>query len=165
QMRKRLTGEIELSRRQIEDAWHSHRQERQRQSALCARERQEIEIARRDVSQRQEQLASETGGWELRRQRLQMEVLGLETRIPNARLRLIELSTRDSADKASEGAPTAPATVHSDARIQPALDDAGVVALGQMAGDITDQRAHLVEQWQRLLQTRSAFEEERQQSL
>src|SRR5262249_35571306 len=64
-----------------------------------------------------------------------------------------------------EGAPTAPATVHSDARIQPALDDAGVVALGQMAGDITDQRAHLVEQWQRLLQTRSAFEEERQQSL
>jgi hypothetical protein len=164
QMRKRLSGEAELSRRQIEDAWRSYRQELQRQNALRASEREEIENARRDLSEREQQLAAETCRWELRRERLQREVLGLETRIQNARLRLLEHSGPASEVQRSTSKPAIPVG-HSEAAQEPA--DAGhhLLTLGQMTGDITDQRAHLVEQWQRLLQAQSAFEEERQQSL
>jgi hypothetical protein len=160
QMRKRLTGEAELSRRQIEDAWRSYRQELERQRALRTRERQEIDTARQDVSEREQQLAAETGRWELRRERLRMEVLGLETRIQNARLKLLVLSSPAGDVKALAPEPVVPAASHSDT-----VDGNHLVALGHMTGDIADQRAHLVEQWQRLLQARSEFEEERQQSL
>jgi hypothetical protein len=165
QMRKRLTGEIELSRRQIEDAWRTCRQERDRQNALGASEREEIETARRDVGERQVQLAAETGHWELRRERLQMEVLGLETRIQNARLKLGELTAPSPGVKAAEALPAEPVADDSDAPFEPTVDGTRLAALGQITGDLADQRAQLVEQWQRLLQAQSAFEEERQQSL
>src|SRR5262249_23590484 len=45
------------------------------------------------------------------------------------------------------------------------VDGSRLVELSQMTGDLADQRAQLVEQWRQLLQARSAFEEERQQSL
>jgi hypothetical protein len=165
QMRKRLTGETELSRRQIEDAWRTYRRELERQSALRARERQEIETARKDVSGREQQLAAETSRWELRRERLQMEVAGLETRIQNARLKLLEPSAPTHAVMVWEPEPAQPVSDRLGAHLQGTVDGSHLRALGQMTAEIADQRAHLVEHWQQLLQARSAFEEERQQTL
>jgi hypothetical protein len=162
QMRRRLTSEIELSRRQTEDAWKSYRAELSRESAVRNAERQEVEATRRDALERQEQLAAATDHWELRRERLQTEVLGLETRIQNARLRLLEVDRDSSAGKLEE--PAVP-TADRPCATLPAAEDNRFVPLCQMTGDIVDQRAHLVEQWQQLLQARMVFEEERQQAL
>jgi hypothetical protein len=164
QMRKRLTGETELSRRQIEDAWRSYRQELERQSALGLSKRREIEAARTDVIERQQQLSAETGRWDLRRERLQMEVVGLETRVQNARLRLLELRPNSVIKMPDlESAPRV--ANHSARRPRPSVDGGRLVTVEQLTGDVVDQRAHLVEQWQQLLHAQSAFEEERQQSL
>lgn len=98
QARLRFNSDVELGRRQIQDAWnqlhlaqrewgarrsHEHTQLTERKRALAVYEA--------DLVEANEQLTDQQLDWEERRQDLEKEAVGLEHRVRNYRFKVIEL--------------------------------------------------------------------------
>lgn len=169
QAQLRFNGEVELGRRQLQDEWQQLGLAQQ-QCEVCLNQEQ-AERARRlrelnrhtsELAAAEQKLAERRRAAEQLQLQLRKETEGLETRICNQRIKLLELEKHlsevlSSRPRTSEvdAAPNAPLVV---ARWR----DADVPrVLSRLAGDLADQRRHLLEQWQCLLELHDAWEPER----
>jgi hypothetical protein len=167
QTRLRFNGEVELGRRQLQagrdqlaadqTAWRERR----------AREKAELRSHVQALSQREmllagieRELLDDKQRWEGSLLHLTKEVGGLENRIRNQRRRMLEqredtnrLGTSPVVLQAVLPPPSEPASEASS--VSPArpcpTDVAEVDRLEELAGDVADQRLHLVEQYERLV--------------
>jgi pSer/pThr/pTyr-binding forkhead associated (FHA) protein len=180
QARLRLNGEVELGRRQIGAGWTELRQQRHQFEQRAATERAELQQRRRELDHQEadllaleHDLADQRAEWEARRQLIDQETEGLENRIRNQRRRVLDLEQEiarlqqarrelrlpeKNATEATVSATTASKLSFSGARPQPspdAFNDAmlqRLAELEQLAEELADQRLHLAEQWERLVQ-------------
>ncbi len=169
QAQLRFNGEVEVGRRRLQDEWqqlglaqqqwevclNQEQAERTRRLRELHRQASELGVAEQKLSEQRR--AAEQLQLQLRK-----ETEGLETRICNQRIKLLELEKQLSEvvshrPKESEerDAPGAPLLV-----ARPRVPDVPRV-LARLAGDLADQRRHLLEQWQCLLELHEAWEPER----
>lgn len=171
--------------RQAQRTW---RQRRGKERAALRLRAQELEQAERSLADLREALRSDREAWEGRRQGLAAEVAGLETRAGNQRQKIHEqaaellrlegllrerqlqalspvqdIANAGPADLPPVGAPPAPA---ADGQAPPLPSEEGLLRgrmreLEKLAGELADQRRHLVEQWQRLAATQRRWERDR----
>jgi hypothetical protein len=170
---RRFNGEAELGRRHLQEDWHElglaqqqweeclnhEQQERQRRDRIL--DEREADLARRERA-----LTQEKEGWHRARANLEKEITGLEARVRNGRAQLQEQDRqlgrqRDdaAAERAVDLTPTGP-----DHRDEPGGSPEGgevPALLERVAGDLADQRWHLLEQWQRLAMFHDQWQRER----
>src|SRR5579883_95121 len=170
QAQLRFNSEVELGRRQLQDEWqqlglaqqqwevclNQEQEERTRQLRELHRHATELAAAERKLSEQRR--AAEQFQLQLRK-----EAEGLETRICNQRIKLLELE-KQLCEVISSRPPVAESLRDSDhtpgVRIVSRGPDVPRV-LARLAGDLADQRRHLLEQWQCLLELHEAWEPER----
>jgi chromosome segregation ATPase len=177
--RLRLNGEIELSRRQLQAAQEEFRQtqrqwdeSRTQQHRKMQEQASGLEDRAATLGEAEQDLAAQQARWNKRRLKLEKEVEGLENRINNYRRRLGALQvssgpeacaseeqqtavaeTRPQSDTASAGAvPPIPGSpgVNDDYERRLAVLDA-------IAGELADQRLHLVEECERFLRAQQSW--------
>jgi len=172
QEKLRFNGEVELGRRQLQEEWQQLGLAQQQWETCLNQEQAERASRLRALDRRAEGLtAAEATLCERRRVaeqlhlNLRKEAEGLETRIRNQRLKLLENEKQlseaasggrqppDSSPDKNQGAdaPRSPRPRHPDV---PRV-------LARLAGDLADQRRHLLEQWQCLLELHEMWEPER----
>lgn len=167
QAKLRFNGEIELGRRRLQEEWQQLGLAQQQWETCLNQEQAERAVRLGELDRRaagltatEETLAERRRVTEQHQLNLRKEAEGLETRICNQRLRLLDLekqlseviSKRPVAESASPPA----AVLVSRPR------DADVPrVLARLAADLTDQRRHLLEQWQCLLEMHEMWEPER----
>jgi hypothetical protein len=167
QQRRRAAGEIELGKRQLQESWNQLRQEqealstqRQREQSEHQQRAQALGQSEAGVAQAQQELAGDQQRWQETRLRLEREIEGLEARAVNLRRKLQEQQSPPGSSR-----PTAPEPVvaalprpsSGDTQLQRERDN-----LFRLAEDLADQRAQLVEQWERLARTQQRWERERE---
>jgi hypothetical protein len=163
QAQLRFNGEVELGRRKLQDEWQQLGLAQQQWEACLNQEQSERAARLRELDRRATTLAAteqalhdRTRLAEQLQLQLRKEADGLETRIRNRRLKLLEQEKQRSQQTAGDATPGESAVV-SVVRREP--DVPGVLA--RLAGDLADQRLHLLEQWQCFLELREAWEPER----
>jgi pSer/pThr/pTyr-binding forkhead associated (FHA) protein len=170
---ERTNGELELGRRQLREEWQQLGLAQQHweeainlQAGEQQRQQQELEARVADLAAREEALAAERRRWEKVHAGLVKEAQGLEARIGNQRTRL-EALAREAAQHEAKlaGAPPVEPLSASPGRVPPAAQEPFPVTLKELAGTLSDQRLHLTEQWQRLLQVQEGWQEERAAAL
>jgi chromosome segregation ATPase len=185
--RMQLNGEMELGRRRLQA---DQEQLRKGQAELLARTNalQQREAA---LNQRERDVAGEKQHWEHARFQLHQEAQGLETRIANARRKLVEQEQElsrlqgvlDPTAKAKTPEPTAnaalaPAPEPAPVAVLPLSSPAqqpqqkierreaalrnGLALLQRLAGDLADQRLYLAEQFERLGYVQLQWQQDRQ---
>jgi pSer/pThr/pTyr-binding forkhead associated (FHA) protein len=170
QAQLRFNGEVELGRRRLQDEWQQLGLAQQQWEACLNQEQSERTARLRQLDRRGFALAE--AEQKLSEQRRQMEQLqlhlrkeaeGLETRIHNQRLKLLEYD-KQLTETASKRPAVAESFRDSDcapsASAPPRPPDVPCV-LARLADDLSDQRRHLLEQWQCLLKLYEAWEPER----
>jgi pSer/pThr/pTyr-binding forkhead associated (FHA) protein len=164
QAQLRLRGEVELERRKLQDEWQQLGLAQQQWEACLNQEQAERALRWRELERRTASLAVAERGVNEQKQlaeqlqlRLRKEADGLETRIRNQRLKLIEQEKRLSELTVTLTA--VDTSVLAPVICRPDPDVPRVLA--RLAGDLADQRRHLLEQWQHLLQLYEAWAPER----
>ncbi len=185
QARLRWNGDYELSRRQLKAAWEQFQRQEQQARERLVRDRTELQERARGFDQREAQvlkaeqdLEEEKRQWQVARLQLDQEAQGLENRIQNQRRKIAEqqqeLARLDGAlrTQAAGGdvrpeltapnpeAPPAPVALPAVAAT-PAEGDDRLAALEKLTAHLADQRLHLAEQWQRLVQIKQHWNEQR----
>lgn len=163
QAQLRFNGEIELGRRRLQDEWQQLGLAQQQWEACLNQEHTERSHRLRELDRRAAGLAATErtlNEHRCRAEQLQLnlrkEAEGLETRIRNQRLKLLEQEKQLSeASKPTPIEESVTALV-----VRPRGPDVPRV-LARLAGDLADQRRHLLEQWQCLLELHQAWEPER----
>jgi hypothetical protein len=160
QAQLRFNGEVELGRRQLQAEWQQLGLAQQQWEACLNQELVERTHRLRELDRRTQELsATEHKLSEQRRTaeqlqlQLRREAEGLEARICNQRLKLLEhekqwneMPSKQLATSSSSAPPDTPLVVaRSRGPDVPRV-------LARLAGDLTDQRRHLLEQWQYLLE-------------
>jgi chromosome segregation ATPase len=144
--RLRFNGEVELSRRQLQDGWDEFRLARERRGCEDAERGRRY----RELTRSERALEDQWQHWHETRQGLEAEAEGLESRVRNLRLKLQEQEAHDhDSVHTSVSTPTAPAPPS-----QPELGAAErdqVAVLETLAASLADQRLHLLEQAERLV--------------
>ena len=168
QAQLRHSGEVELERRKLQDEWQQLGLAQQQWEACLNHEQAERALRLRELERRAASLTATERSVAEQRQileqlqlKLRKETDGLETRIRNQRLKLIEQEQRLSE-------------LAADPALHPASVDTSVLApvvrrpdpdvprvLARLAGHLADQRRHLLEQWQQFLQMHESWEPER----
>ncbi|HTU88479.1 MAG TPA: hypothetical protein VMF69_00130, partial [Gemmataceae bacterium] len=166
--------EIEVGRRQLQDEWQQlglaqqqwesclNQEQTERTRRLRALDRRTAEVAVTEQKLAEQRCAAEQLQLQLRK-----ETEGLETRICNQRLKLLELEKQLSegqrAGSVSDGClAVAYASGSSEAPRSPKPRQFDVPhVLARLAGDLADQRRHLLEQWQCLLELHEIWGPER----
>jgi pSer/pThr/pTyr-binding forkhead associated (FHA) protein len=209
QLRLRVNGECELSRRQLKAAWKEFRQIEKQWQEAQAREKRESREKERQLGQRKAELAraertleDEKQSWQAKRLYLEKENEGLENRIRNHRRKILDqeqevvrldgvIRVRLAAASqqgseaipalASESVPT-PTSNAADSPPGSASDQTNPELAGhenqlrlaekeihqrldtleKLAGELADQRLHVTEQWERLLQARQTWEKDQE---
>jgi len=166
----RFNGEVELERRRLQDEWQQLGLAQQQWEACLNQEQAERERRLRELEHRKaEVIAAEQNLAEQRRAaeelqfQLRKETEGLEARICNQRLKLLEYEKQWSAvasGVASVPRDEAPGTLMQPGSPRPRDPDVPRV-LARLAGDLADQRHHLLEQWQCLVELQETWEPER----
>jgi pSer/pThr/pTyr-binding forkhead associated (FHA) protein len=165
QAQLRFNGEVELGRRQLQVEWQQLGLAQQQWEACLNQEQSERAARLRELDRRAVALAA--GEQTLKEHRrlaeqlqlhLRKEAEGLDARIRNQRLKLLEQEKQLSAatSKPREEEP-ASETLPVPRRIDPDVPR----VLARLAEDLSDQRRHLLEQWQCLLEWHRAWEPER----
>jgi chromosome segregation ATPase len=178
-----FNADYEVGRRQLRDGWARLRRAQRKwrlrrgaeRAALALRAR-EVENAELALAQQQRQRDHEQAVWEKRRDHLEKELEGLDHRVKNQRLKIVEqqeelqrLATprRDSADAASRDTTPAPAHEQQPAPAFPTLAKSpGDVSAGRLreldrlAAELAEQRLLLTEQWERLARTQQRWQDE-----
>lgn len=173
--RLRFNGEAEVGRRQLQAAWQELHQAQRRWQEDRAREEarqrgqaRALDEREADLLDAEQELANQCEEWEQRRLYLEQDIEGLENRVRNLRCKLADQNAQAAearADKDSgqatpqAGVPCTPYPVPSTPSRSVAL--APLTVLQNLAGDLADQRLHLVEQGERLLRVQLRWQEER----
>jgi chromosome segregation ATPase len=201
--RKQLefNGQFELGRRQLRDAWskvklaqQQWRQRRGKERATLKLRARELEQTELKLAEGQDLLRRETATWQARRQTLEAEVAGLESRVQNQREKIrqqdqeilrrevVPPQSADQPARSPEGAvgnqetrPPAAGATNAVEHRPGGLSVAGaaeakdslqrrVRALEKLAAELADQRRQLVEQWHRLATRQRQWESDREQA-
>ncbi len=169
QAQLRFNGEVELERRQLQDEWQQLGLAQQQWETCLNQEQAERTHRLRELDHRMQELAAtEQKLVEQRRAaeqlqlQLRKEAEGLEARICNQRLKLLEHEKQwnepASKQPAARGKNEPPDATLVVARARgPEVPS----VLARLAGDLADQRRHLLEQWQCFLQLHEEWEPER----
>jgi hypothetical protein len=185
----RFNGEVEVRRRQMQAEWDRLGQQQRAWQEQYQRQRSELEDWHTDLEQREatleegwQALQQERTHWYNSQQRLAKESAGLESRARNGRRKVAQLqqeiarleATLGELRKQAEGA-TDSAAAGTDAALVPAAPpsspaplsaeeseswDQRLAALEGLAGELTDQRLQLAEQWEQLVRAREAWQAE-----
>ena len=175
EQRLQHNGEMELGRRQLEVAWEELSLSQQDWEVCLNREKSDYEQRMRVLAERElkaaqweQELAAEARNREQFRAQLKEETEGLEVRIRNQRLKLQSLEQAQAnldAAAVSRRPGLAPLLtlppVPEPAEVQ-AIRIEAPVALKRLAGSLSDQRLHLLEQWQRVLDVQDQWQRERE---
>jgi hypothetical protein len=163
--RMRSNGESELGRRQLRDGWDELRLSQQRWEECLEREQQErkgrirsLEEQSAVVQSARQALSEEQTRWQRRLVHLQQDVQGLEARIGNQRAQLLILEHQarlHQPDGKTEEEPGAAAPEVRERLLAPE-------EVCSLAGLVTDQRLHLIEQWESAFLVHDAWREESQ---
>lgn len=165
----KFNGEVELERRRLREEWQQLGLAQQQWESCLNQEQaergrclKELECRTRETQASEYKLAEQRRTAEQLQLQLRKEAEGLETRICNQRVKLLEyekqlgeMASKQSAANGSSVAPDAPVLVP-----RPRQADVPRV-LARLAGDLTDQRRHLLEQWQCLLELHEMWGPER----
>jgi hypothetical protein len=153
QGRLKLSGELELRRRESRDELEELALSQQRWEETinledAERQRREKALAAREAmaAQAERALAEQKRQWEQRQEGRRQEIDGLEKRVRHLRAQLPQAAV-----------PAAPVAVAQrtdyPAEVPPALR--------RLAGDVADQRWRLLEQWRQLLEIHETWDRER----
>jgi pSer/pThr/pTyr-binding forkhead associated (FHA) protein len=169
QAQLRFNGEVELGRRQLQDEWQqlglAHQQWESclnQEQAERAHRLRELDRRKAELVVTEQKLSEQRRAAEQLQLQLRKEAEGLEARICNQRLKLLEHEKqwnelaswgRQPPDASHQGA-DAPSSPQRRGPDVPSV-------LARLAGDLTDQRRHLLEQWQCFLQLHEEWEPER----
>jgi pSer/pThr/pTyr-binding forkhead associated (FHA) protein len=186
QSQMRANGEIEVSRRQLQEEWERLNKERGELEEVAS----VLEQRKAVVEEAEQKLAEEQRHWqEVRLQRTQ-EVEGLESRVRNQRRKILDqeqaavrlealmrgvkeipaLSSESPIPSEPAAASTVPPTVASpdelgqrEWRLRTAEADlqSRTVALEALAGELTDQRLQLAEEFTWLAQVEQRWRQDR----
>jgi hypothetical protein len=160
----RFNGEVELERRKLQEEWQQLGLAQQQWEACLNQEQAERALRLRELDRRAAALTATEQALLGRKQlaeqlhlKLRKEADGLDTRIRNQRQKLLEqdkqLAPPPAAERSDEASPSLCAVHWREP------DVPGVLA--RLAGDLADQRLHLLEQWRRFLELHEAWEPER----
>jgi chromosome segregation ATPase len=179
--RLRLNGEIELSRRQLQAAQEEFRQtqrqweeSRTQQHRKMQEQSSGLEDRAATLAEAEQDLAVQQTRWNKRRLKLEKEVEGLDNRINNYRRRLGALQVSSGPEAAAsdhedqqtavaEARPpsdTAPADAVPPIQGGPSVDgeyERRLAVLDALAGELADQRLHLVEECERFLRAQQSW--------
>jgi pSer/pThr/pTyr-binding forkhead associated (FHA) protein len=165
QAQLRLRGEDELERRKLQDEWQQLGLAQQQWEACLNQEQAERALRVRELQRRAAALAAAERALNEQKQlaeqlqlKLRKEADGLETRIRNQRLKLMEQEKRLS--ELPVCASSVDTSVLAPVICRPDPDVPRVLA--RLAGDLADQRRHLLEQWQQLLRLHEVWAPERE---
>ncbi len=169
QAQLRFNGEVELGRRKLQDEWQQLGLAQQQWGASLHQEQAERATRLRELDRRAATLAATEQAVNEQKRfaeqlqlKLRKEAEGLETRIRNQRVKLLEQekqrSQQPAADTVSHPADLESVTVVPVVRR--AEPDVPRV-LARLAGELADRRLHLLEQWQCFLELHAAWEPER----
>jgi hypothetical protein len=161
-----FNGECELGRRKLREAWEELQLSQQRWEETLNQEQAERARRGRALAAAEQSLAEERRRWRRQREELAREVEGLETRLRNQRLRLADQEHRLAhAEALLQARPEEPAVSLQPPQQPPAGPPCQAPQapgfLRRLAGDLTDQRRRLLEQWQRLLQVEAQWQQDR----
>ncbi len=155
-----------LVTRQLQDGQAILHAARQRWRRRRARERaalrlrlQEVSLAEQRLQQVRAVVLQEKQAWEAEQRRLHQELHGLNNRVINQHHKVQE-QQQELARLAALLGPAPPALAAA-----PALDTTEwqqrCERLERLAGELADQRAHLLEQWERLATVQQTWQEQR----
>jgi hypothetical protein len=166
--RLRYNGDMELGRRQLQDAWQELNKEKQRWQETQAQQQKELRQQSQAVDTRvaalvagERRLAEQQQHWQHRQATLVKDVDGLENRLRNQRHKL-EQEAQAVPGTTQPAAPTLPDAPAPQPEIRTPVPVAPE-ALSTLAGELADQRSHLAEQWQRVLELQDGWHKERSQ--
>jgi pSer/pThr/pTyr-binding forkhead associated (FHA) protein len=175
QARQRFHGAAELERRQLQEQWDEFRQEQKRWEQQYIRERAELAERAKVLDQRETDLAAAERAWaeqkqhlEATRAGLEREIHGLENRIRHQRQQLRVPNPEPNWFPPHEQtlAPAPPVQLVGPVAGPRAPVDESLpqrwAMLAAVAGELADQRLHLLEHWQRLIQTHHHWQQERE---
>jgi hypothetical protein len=170
---ERINGERELASRQLREEWQQLGLAQQQwdetlnmETAERRRQTQGLDARQASVEAAQRELAEREQRWQTHCAALMKEAQGLEARIRNQRDTLEALKREAAKQLASQpGAAAVPLPPFSPpvvTTLEPAPFPPDLQAL---AGTLDDQRRHLAEQWQRLLEVQDRWQQERDGAL
>jgi hypothetical protein len=160
------SGEFELGRRKLQEAWEEFQLSQQRWEDTLNQEQADRARKEQALAAAERSLAEERRRWRQQRDALAREVEGLEVRLRNQRHRLADQEHRLAhAEALLKARPEEPAVSLQPPPPLPAEPPTRPPTvpgfLGRLAGDLIDQRRRLLEQWQRLLQVESQWQQDR----
>jgi pSer/pThr/pTyr-binding forkhead associated (FHA) protein len=188
EQRLRFNGEMEVGRRQLQE----ERQElalAQQKWEECLNDEHQAQARRlRDLDERiaalaqgEKALAEQQQHWQQLQCALELDVQGLENRLVNQRLKLQEQERQVAQLQATQNgfaktrSVSVPASSVTDSPGRAPADSSVAFVtvesaswpaeLKYLAGMVADQRAHLLEQWERLLHVQEAWDKERESLL
>jgi pSer/pThr/pTyr-binding forkhead associated (FHA) protein len=164
QAKLRFNGEVEVGRRHLQDEWQQLGLAQQQWEACLNQEQAERAMRLREMERRAATIAEAERAVNEQRQfaeqlqiKLRKETEGLDTRIRNQRLKLLEQEKQLSQPTPTEVVNPTPVETSMIRRREPDVPR----VLARLADDLADQRRHLLEQWQRLLEMLEAWDPER----
>jgi hypothetical protein len=169
QAQLRFNGEVELERRRLQDEWQQLGLAQQQwetclnqEQAAYARRQNELDRRTAEVAAAEQKLAEQRRAAEEFQLRLRKEAEGLEARICNQRLKLLEYGKQGSVVVNTQPAASRSNNVSDALPLRPRHREPDVPRiLAHLAGDLADQRRHLLEQWQCLLELHEMWGPER----
>jgi hypothetical protein len=165
----RFNSQRELESRMLQDGLETlerdqrlWRERRGKERAALKVRQRDVEAAERSLTDARRLLAREKIVWEAQRRTLEEELHGLNNRVVHQRQKLREKQeeARRLEDATHPLSADAPATV---SLITQSSDDQAAI-LEKLAGELADQRALLIEQWERLARVRQSWLDERDQA-
>ena len=168
QAQLRHSGEVELERRKMQEEWQQLGLAQQQWEGCLNQEQAERALRLRELERRAASLTATERSLAEQRQlveqlqlKLRKEADGLETRIRNQRLKLIEQEKRFSEVAAEQALHPSSVDTTVLAPVVRRPDPEVPRVLARLAGHLADQRRRLLEQWQHLLEMHEAWEPER----
>lgn len=185
----RFNGDMELKKRQLQDAGNQLRQEQCLWEERRARGQTDAKVRGQSLDRREQivvdaerALADQKQEWEEKRRQLEKETEGLEIRIRNQRRKLLELEQEaarieeeirsrndrvqatlvpDAAASAPSGAPATEGVQEKRLREAESDLERRAAALEHLSCELADQRLYLAEQCQRFAQAQARWQQER----
>jgi chromosome segregation ATPase len=168
--RLRFNGEAELGRRQLQDGWDELRRAQKHWEERRGRDDADLRRRAREAAESEQALAEQWQRWEETRRGLEAEAEGLESRVRNLRRKMQEQeqeAQRHGAAPAPSPA-TPPEAVAPPPRPRPepsAGERERLAGLEVLAGELADQRLHLLEQAARLARAQEEWRAEQAAAL
>ncbi len=165
--RLRFNGEAELGRRQLQDGWDELRRARKQGEERRGRDDADFRRRARELAQGERALGEQWQHWEETRHAREAEAEGLESRIRNLR-RKVQEQEAQRHDPVPPAAPIPAEAAPAGTRSQPefgAGERERLAGLEALAEELADQRLHLLEQAERLVQAREEWRAEQAAAL